>query len=488
MGSVNAAGTYYTASGYQPTQYRYGQSASYTTSGTTNYAPSVRYNNYSQPYANQSYQNTNLVQNQQTSRSSQNSQKTKSSSTGGFFINGGITHENAMWKIEMVNTANSTLTFNNVAWNVLDLNGGYVFNAGNTKMQIDAGFKYGMQWGESSMDDDDITNGGYLVEEWVVDTNTIIPQIGHALSKGTSKDGNLLGFNVGFGLTDFWRLGNMKITPSIGYRYLKYKLETQNNYGLMVDTLSGVHSCFTDGRGETQCDPVLIFYNNTLNDTPLIVDRGDTNGDGVYDTSDKIPVPTGYAYVYAGNTYYYEQTGVSHSYETEWSGPYLALDMVYDINQNNSVNGRVELGLPGYKSTGDQPYRPDWQHPKSVEDSADMFSGFHFGMVANWKTAITNSLSLSLGLTYDYYSVGGANTKTYLSEQYYTDLYYSRLKVWQDASKTEQDMLNPQTGDSTALGILQLMADCPGWVCSSNKEVDSIYKSMGIRVGLDARF
>ena len=486
VGSVNAAGTYYTASGYQPTQYRYGQSASYTTSGTTNYAPSVRYNNYGQTYATQPYRNTAVAQNQQTSRNTQNSQKTTSSSKNGFFLNGGITHESAMWKIEMVNTANSMLTYNNLAWNVLDLNGGYVFDAGRTKMQIDAGFKYGMQWGESSMDDDDISNGGYLVEEWQFDDpRVIVPQVGHALSKGTSKDGNMLGFNVGFGLTDFWHLGNMKITPSIGYRYLKYKLETQKNYGLMVDTLNWSKACFTDDKGETQCDPVLIFFNGGLGDTPAVVGRDNI--------TDNIPVPVDdlghpYNYVSAGNTYYYEQPGVTHSYETEWSGPYLALDMLYDINQYNNISGRIELGFPGYKSTGDQPYRPDWEHPKSVEDSANMFSGFHFGMLANWKTAITNSIALSLGVTYDYYTIGGADTKTYLNPQYYVDLYNDRLHIWTNAGRTEQDMLNPTTGDSIALGIVQLESDCPDWVCSSDKEVDSIYKSMGIRVGIDARF
>ncbi|MBO4626024.1 MAG: hypothetical protein J5679_01965 [Alphaproteobacteria bacterium] len=489
-GNAGAAGTYYTGAAYQPAQYRYGQSASYTTSGTQNYASSVGYNNYTtsntygQTYAAQPYRNTNSVQNQ-----TQSSQKQSGSAKKGFFVNGGITHESAMWKIEMVNTANSILSYNNVAWNVLDLNGGYVFDLGKTKMQVDAGFKYGMQWGESTMNDDDITNGGYLVEEWQDGgSGAIVTQVGHALSTGASKDGNLLGFNIGFGLTDFWRWGNVKITPSIGYRYFKYKLETKNNFGLMIDTLNGANSCFSFGNGEIQCDPVLIFYNTAFGDTPGIVDRSDTNGDGVIDSNDRIQVPAGYSYVYAGNSYYYEQSGVTHSYETEWSGPYIAFDMLYDINQNNSVNGRVELGFPGYKSTGDQPYRPDWQHPKSVEDSASMFSAFHLGLAANWKTAITNNIALSLGLTYDYYTVSGADANTYLNPQYYTALYNSRLQEWQNAGHTEQEMLNPTTGDATALKIVQLESDCHGWVCKSSKEIDSIYKSMGIRIGIDAKF
>ena len=31
-----------------------------------------------------------------------------------------------------------------------------------------------------------------------------------------------------------------------------------------------------------------------------------------------------------GNTYYYEQSGTSHKYETTWAGPYVAFDAEYE--------------------------------------------------------------------------------------------------------------------------------------------------------------
>lgn len=478
---ANAAGTYYTGSVYQPAQARYGQSGTYASSGynNTNYArPATQYNNYAtMSSANnnyQSYQNQNARPQQ---RSSQNMQNTKSSS-GGFFANAGITHENAMWKLEMKNAANSILRYDDVAWNVFDVNGGYIFDFGSTKMQIDAGFKYGMQWDKANMIDDDISNGGYdPVEYWSDEDGDkeINPDVdkyigtssGHALSVGSSDDGNMLGFNVGFGLTDFFKWGNFRITPSVGYRYLKYKLETKNSHGLAVASAA----CFSMVSGEIQCDPLIVLYNTDsegyVTGTTQVIWREEWN--------QNLQISPGYDYIDPGDTYYYSQVGVTHSYETEWSGPYIALDMAYDINQNNIVNGRVELGFPGYTSKGDQPYRWDWAHPTSVKDSADMFSALHLGLAANWKTAISNSVWLSLGLTYDYYSVSDADTDTYLNQSLYN-------KLVNQTSRTAFEEFQ--------LASIQLrLQDCGGsWVCKSSKEVDSIYKSMGVRVGIDARF
>ena len=479
---ANAAGTYYTGATYQAPQARYGQSASYTNnSQTAGYArptgystsgySSVRYNNYQQP-GTVVAQRQGQVQTQQTSNQSS---KSSGGIKSGFYLDGGISHQIAMWKMEMKDSA-SILHYDNIAWNVLDVNGKYVFDMGNTKGAVEAGIKYGMQWGESSMVDDDITNGGFFVTQWIDSTNTVIgEQIGHALSVGTSDGGNMLGFNVGFGLPGVMQWGNLKITPSVGYRYLKYKLETKKNYGLSVDTAA----CFkVPGSDEMQCDPAIIVHYD--NGTNQIIWRDDI--DGTVDVAD------GVKYIDTAGTYYYQQPGVSHSYEVAWSGPYLAMDMLYEINANNSFDARVEVGLPGYNAEGDQPYRFDWQHPKSVEDSAGMFSAFHLGLAANWTTAISNNVSLSLGVTYDYYNVGSADAKTYLNGNYYTKRYDEILADWLNAGKTEADMLDPTTGDATALSIKEMEKTCSGWVCSANGEIESFYRSLGVRVGINARF
>ena len=481
---ANAAGTYYNGNAYQPAQARYGQSASY--SNTSSAMPYTRPSGYSTSgYSSVRYnnQNANVVAQRQTQVQSQNVRTPSSKKSGiknGFHLDAGITHENALWNMEMKESA-SKLHYDDVAWNVLDLNGKYVFDMGTTKAQIEAGFKYGMQWGESSMVDDDISNGGYFITQWVDTSDLVIgDQIGHALSVGTSEGGNMMGFNVGFGLPGVMQFGALKITPSVGYRYFKYKMETKKNYGMSVDTAA----CFTvPGSDEVQCDPAIVIHYD--NGTNQIIWRDSINH--------RVDIADGVEYVDTGGTYYYQQPGTSHSYEVAWSGPYLALDMLYDINTNNSVDARVELGFPGYNAEGDQPYRFDWQHPKSVSDEAGMFSAFHLGLGANWITAISDSVSLSVGVTYDYYNVSGADAETYLNGTYYTDKYNSLLEEWAVTypDDTEKYMLGQMpgvTGDPTAIAIKDLENSCTGWICKVGGEIDSFYRSLGVRVGINARF
>lgn len=466
----NAAGTYY--SGYTNAYQTPSYASRYNTSYSTPSYASSRYNNYN---------TTGNVAQRPTSTTTR-STATASSGTkkSGFWLDAGITHETSQWQFSM-NQSGSILSYDNMSWNVLDIGAGYAFDVGNMTLQVDAGFKYGMQWGESTMYDDDISNGGYLVTTWI-DGNTkdeIGQQIGHAMSIGTSKGGNMLGFNIGFGLTDVFKIGNVTMTPSIGYRYLKYNVTTENNYGLAVDTAGCVQVA---GSDEVQCDPAIVIVDGE--GKKYIIWRGELNEDG---TLPDMVLPNGVTagdIIDTGGTYYYHQPGESHSYETTWAGPYIALDLDYVINQNNAINGRVELGFPAYTSVGDQAYRFDWAHPKSVEDSAGMFGAIHFGLGANWTTAITDSVALSLGVTYDYYSVSGADAKTYLNVGYYENWYNDILENYD----SEDAMLDPDNGDPTAINIKDLLEQCPGGVCTTDGEIESFYKSLGVRVGINAKF
>ena len=90
------------------------------------------------------------------------------------------------------------------------------------------------------------------------------------------------------------------------------------------------------------------------------------------------------------------------------------------------------------------------------------------GLGANWTTALTDSVALSVGVTYDYYTVSGADAKTYLNSTYYTDIYDALLQDWIDAGKTEADMLDPDSGESVAQDIKQIEA-VTGATVSSNR-------------------
>ena len=96
---------------------------------------------------------------------------------------------------------------------------------------------------------------------------------------------------------------------------------------------------------------------------------------------------------------------------------------------------------------------------------------------------ITDSVALSIGLTYDYYTVSDEDAETYLSEEYYMGIYNERLN-----NLYAGDEVLMLEKDAIAQNIVALEEECPGWVCKSGGEIESFYKSMGIRVGINAKF
>lgn len=493
---AGAAGTYYTGN-YRSPQQNYAKSsyAARQQQQQTSYVQDTTYTRTrtvspnSNAYISAPYQDYTRVVgtgNQQTTNQTRVVDNTNKAEKG-FFFNLGLSHEFAAWNFDM-KEAGSKLHYDNIRWNILEADMLYRFG-GTTPLQIGAGVKYGMQFGDSDMIDDDITNGGAVVTTWYEDSdhdgladNYIGQQIGHSLSIGTSNKGDMLGLYAGFGLTDAFKIGVARVTPSIGYRYLKYKLETKDDYGLTVDTGFCTN---VNGGDEVQCDPIVIVEYN--NNTQQVLWNPDVDPYGFWE------IGSGATGVSTGGTYMFHLPSVSHSYETTWMGPFLALDLDYDVNVYNKFNARFELGLPMYTSTGDQPYRTDWQHPKSVEDKGGFGDAWHIGLGANYMTALTETVFLSLGFSFDYYTMSGGDATTYLNGGYFMGLYdelYDRYAALPEMSgKTEAEikayMLNV---DPTVQYIDQVQTECPGWVCKVDNEIESIYKSLGIHVGIQAKF
>ncbi len=495
-GVANAAGTYYDYNG--TVQRNYTSSANPFYNYGTNNANAVASGCKGTACPNSGATMNNVASKQQNTRSAKKSAPVYNSTNqnGGFGLDVGLSHQFADWNFEM-KTAGSKLHYDNLRWNVLDGAAKYDFNWGNSLVRLQLGGQYGMQFGDSPMVDDDISNGGYALQSWNVDltndgiADQIWVQQGRALSVGTSNDGDMMGLFAGVGLVDVWHLGGLRITPSVGYRYLKYKLETKQNYGVSFDTVNGADNYCVTRDGETQCLPFLVFVDGSGNPALGTIDPN----------SFYVVIPSGADYVSTENNYYYYQDGVSHSYEAEWAGPYLALDMIYDISQNDAINARLEFGLPTYNVTADQPYRPDWQHPKSLEDKGGFGDAYHFGLGANWMHALTDSVMMTLGMTFDYYTVSGADVTSYLNSSYYMNRYYnpavaennaleatygnSDYNSWTGASATTDAQTYVENLETIA--AINAMQGA-GWKQEMSDEIESIYKSLGVRLGIQAKF
>ena len=501
---AGAAGTYYNGNLYQNPQGRYGMNGNNSGDGFYNkYGAGRGYGQNMQGAQNMENMGIKKTVVQTTTTTSKKAPAT-SARKHGFLLDAGISHEFADWGFEMKN-AGSKLHYDNLRWNVFGVDGAYYFDT-SVPMQIKAGAKYGMQFGDSSMVDDDVSEGAL----WTIDEYNVIRGT-PALSVGTSNGGKQMDFNVSFGLTDLFNMGRVKVTPSVGYRYFKYELETKNNYGMMVQVVNSpeVVNCLVVQTGEIQCSPYVSFTNGglpvstagfDLTDDPqhvLASQETDVYGNTIYvmlnsNNTYVMSNDTSASQINVGQTYYYEQSGVSHKYETSWMGPYLALDMEYMINDNNNVVAGIEFGLPVYESKGDQPYRIDWAHPTSVEDKGNFGDAYHLGFNAAWMTKITNSVGFTLGLTYDYYKVSGASATTYLNPVWYQQI-LDNTNAWVEyyESLRYEDLTDAEKEDFALWKIEQTdLEACKanGWKSESENEIESIYKSMGIRAGIEIKF
>ena len=474
---AGAAGTYYNGNTYQNSQ-RYGANAGgyYNTYGAGRYGQTQ----------------TMTSRNTMTRVTKKSSAKQNSvSAKKGFQLNAFVSHEFADWDIEM-DKAGSKLRYDGLAWNVLSADGVYYFDT-STPVQVNFGARYGMQSGETSMIDDDITKGGYGSQTY---TEGVIT--GYAVSLGTSKDGTQMGFNAGLGLTDFFSVGRVKMTPSVGYRYFKHKLVTKDNSGLTMDVFNGNSShpyvnCI-ELNGETQCDPYVLFEFINSTGTSLGTAVTGREEDILGSLSDilfnGIPAGATAVAVNLGDTYYYRQAGTSHEYETEWYGPYLALDMEYAVNNTNNVTAGIELGLPMYDSKGNQPYRVDWAHPTSVEDKGGFGDAYHLGLNAAWSTAITDSVMFSLGMTYDYYNAKKADATTFINQSYYNNIVTSlenAITYLENNGGSAATIAAYQASLTDAKNIVASYNNS-GWKIESNDEIKSVYSAMGIRMGINVKF
>ena len=435
---AGAAGTYYNGNLYQNPHSRY-------SAGDGGY-----YNSYG---AGRGYGQQNAAVKTNTINKKSAVKTTSKAKKQGFELNFGLAHEDADWRFEL-DEAGSKLHYDDVSWNVISGEGAFYFGDA-VPMQIKLGLRYGKQYGESHMVDDDISEG--RMWENIIDADGNLRGVTGtpAISAGTSKDGTQFGFNASFGLTDVFSIGKIRFTPSLGYRYLKYELSTKDNTGLMVDVLYTDYApnC-QEFDGEIQCIPYVGFVSGS----------GTLVGYATLDNN--LAIAGGASSLDLGGTYYYEQPGTSHKYKTEWAGPYVAMDMEYAINDSNTVAAGLEFGLPLYKSVGDQPYRIDWEHSKSVEDKGGFGDAYHVGLNAGWSTMFNNVVGMTIGFTYDYYKVSKADAKTFLNEEYYTDLYDLGY-----ITETDYNTLKAQN-----------------WVLESKSEVSSVYKAMGIRAGLNIKF
>ena len=255
---------------------------------------------------------------------------------------------------------------------------------------------------------------------------------------GTTKH-----LRFGIGAHHVWDLGGWKLTPYIGYEIFKHDLKMSNhiypnpgvylplmtsagdyvfgdlegNYyavspDVAVEDDSGLYQIcmgpedikvvpanYSGGSVNGLLYPlgntlVTVDYNSSMGTLPWGVSEGDCvviGGDGVVKVD-----------------------GVTHIYNTTWSGFYLGLEMEKQMTLADKLRFYVQVSMPKYSSEGTWPNRDDWQQNPSFLDEGDNGS-FAYSAEMEYTYNLSDRLSLSLKADTDYFHVGQIPGELYVA-------------------------------------------------------------------------
>lgn len=297
-----------------------------------------------------------------TTQAIKSKKETITNSDGGFFIAPAYKMEWADFKFDM-NAAGSIVTWSDMTWNTFGGDLGY--NSKTSKFGFSAGYYHGTT-DSGTGTDDDLYNGGGLIEVWTNNSFTTTTTIGYASISVGDASGTKDDAYAKFSLNDFWKNDGLSFSPNAGYRYFHHRLKIKDSRSVQV---------YGD---EISVDSTYGPYIDTSNGKD-----------------------------YTAETVY----GTTHDYKTTWQGPFIGFDIKNQFTGGGHFVLSAEFGLPSYDSEGYWPNREDLANP-GFEDTGKIGDAYHLGLSMNYLGKISDNLFLDLGMEFNYYTLSDGEAKT----------------------------------------------------------------------------
>ena len=136
-------------------------------------------------------------------------------------------------------------------------------------------------------------------------------------------------------------------------------------------------------------------YNSSMGDLPWGVYEGDCviiGGDG--------PIKVG---------------GLTHIYNTTWSGFYFGLEVEKQMTLADKLRFYFQVGMPKYSSEGIWPNRTDWQqNPSSLDEGTN--GSYTYAAEMEYDVRIASRLQLAIKVDTNFFHVGKIPGKLYVAE------------------------------------------------------------------------
>ena len=388
---------------------------------------------------------------------------------------------------------NSILEWDDMIFNELNVGARHRFSLGNFDMFAFADYTYGdMSHGGLSMD--------YDLEPY--DWNTPYDGI-FTISMG-DQSGTSNRLRLGIGAHHIWDIGGWKISPIIGYEIFKHDLKMSDhlypNQGVYVPLMtSDGEYVYGDAQGNYFSMPINItppdnWYQVCMGPEDMRVVNQSTGsvigsyvtGYGNYLTTMEydpswgiVPwgVPEGDCVIIGGDGPI-KVGGITHIYNTTWSGFYFGLEVEKQMTLADKLRLYVQLGLPKYSSEGIWPNRTDWQQNPSFLDEGSN-GAYTYSAEMEYDMRLSSRLQLALKVDTNLFHVGNIPGKIYVAEG--IDFVYDA-----DGQLVMYQGIDPVTGELVWYPETREVAAHTEHVSNALKE--ATWQSFGVHIGLKYAF
>ncbi len=388
---------------------------------------------------------------------------------------------------------NSILEWDDMVFNEVNVGARHIFSLGSFDMFAFGDYAYGeMSHGGLSMD--------YDLEpyDWATPNDGIF-----TISMG-GESGHSHHMRFGIGAHHIWDIGGWKLSPIIGYEIFKHDLEMSDhlypNQGIYLPLMtSGGEYVYGDADGNYFSMPIDItppdnWYQVCMGPEDMrVVDQttgsvvgGYVTGYGHYlTTRDYDPawgvvpwgVPEGDCVIIGGDGPI-KVGGVTHIYNTTWSGFYFGLEVEKQMTLADKLRFYFQLGLPKYSSEGIWPNRTDWQQNPSFLDEGSN-GAYSYSAEMEYDLRLSSRLQLAIKVDTNLFHVGKIPGKLYIAE--YTDFVYDA-----DGQLVVYEGIDPITGATVLYPEVETIPAHTEHVSNSLK--NATWQSFGLHVGIKFAF
>lgn len=388
---------------------------------------------------------------------------------------------------------NSILEWDDMVFNEVNVGARHVFSLHNFDLFAFGEYTYGdMSHGGLSMD--------YDLEPY--DWNT--PNDGIFTISMGDQSGRSHHLRFGIGAHHVWDIGGWKFSPVIGYEIFKHDLKMSDhlypNQGVYLPLMtSGGEYVYGDADGNyfsmpTNVTPPDNWYQVCMGPEDMrVVNQATGSAIGGYVTGygnllttmeydpswGIVPwgVPEGDCVIIGGDGPI-KVGGVTHIYNTTWSGFYFGLEVEKQMTLADKLRFYFQVGLPKYSSEGIWPNRTDWQQSPSFLDEGSNGS-YSYAAEMEYDLRLSSRLQLALKVDTNLFHVGKIPGKLYIAE--YTDFVYD-----ENGQLVVYEGIDPVTGETVLYPELNQVAAHTEHISNSLKQ--ATWQSFGLHIGFKYAF